>query len=66
VGAGSILFELPDGGAGMRNVGETPATYFVVRWFYARHVKNKCHCKPGSAGVIVGRACPQVCPPRAR
>jgi hypothetical protein len=33
VGAGSILFELPDEVQGMRNVWRTPATYFVVRWF---------------------------------
>ena len=33
VGAGSILFELPDEVQGLRNVGQTPATYFVVRWF---------------------------------
>ena len=33
IGAGSILFELPDEVQGMRNVGDTPATYFVVRWF---------------------------------
>jgi mannose-6-phosphate isomerase-like protein (cupin superfamily) len=33
VGAGSILFELPNEVQGMRNVGDTPATYFVVRWF---------------------------------
>ena len=33
VGAGSILFELPDEVQGLRNVGLTPATYFVVRWF---------------------------------
>jgi len=33
VGAGSLLFELPNEVQGMRNVGDTPATYFVVRWF---------------------------------
>lgn len=33
VGAGSILFELPNEVQGMRNVGDTPATYFVIRWF---------------------------------
>lgn len=33
VGAGSILFELPNEVQGMRNVGDLPATYFVIRWF---------------------------------
>jgi len=33
IGPGSILFELPGEMQGMRNVGDTPATYFVVRWF---------------------------------
>ena len=33
LGAGSILFELPNEVQGIRNVGDTPATYFVVRWF---------------------------------
>ncbi|MGD1017881.1 MAG: cupin domain-containing protein [Verrucomicrobiia bacterium] len=33
LGAGSILFELPNEVQGMRNVGDTPATYFVIRWF---------------------------------
>lgn len=41
VGAGSILFELPDEVQGMRNVGETPATYIVVRWFAPGTLKNK-------------------------
>jgi XRE family transcriptional regulator, regulator of sulfur utilization len=33
VGPGSIIVAMPDEVQGMRNVGETPATYFVVRWF---------------------------------
>jgi len=33
VSAGSLLFELPDEVQGMKNVGTTPATYYVVRWF---------------------------------
>jgi mannose-6-phosphate isomerase-like protein (cupin superfamily) len=41
VGAGSILFELPDEVQGMRNVGQTPATYFVVRWFAPGTLKTK-------------------------
>jgi len=40
VGAGSILFELPDEVQGMRNVGQSPATYFVVRWFAPGTLKN--------------------------
>jgi mannose-6-phosphate isomerase-like protein (cupin superfamily) len=41
VGAGSILFELPNEVQGMRNVGDTPATYFVIRWFAPGTLKNK-------------------------
>ena len=41
VGAGSLLFELPNEVQGMRNVGDTPATYFVVRWFAPGTLKNK-------------------------
>jgi XRE family transcriptional regulator, regulator of sulfur utilization len=41
LGAGSILFEVPDEVQGMRNIGETPATYFVVRWFGPGTLKNK-------------------------
>jgi XRE family transcriptional regulator, regulator of sulfur utilization len=41
VSAGSILFELPDEVQGLRNVGQTPATYFVVRWFAPGTLKTK-------------------------
>lgn len=41
VGAGSILFELPDEVQGLRNVGQTPATYYVIRWFAPGTLKNK-------------------------
>ena len=41
VGPGSILFELPDEVQGLRNVGETPATYIVVRCFAPGTLKNK-------------------------
>jgi len=40
IGVGSILFELPDEVQGMRNVGDTPATYFVVRWFAPGTLKS--------------------------
>ncbi len=41
VSAGSILFELPNEVQGLRNVGDMPATYFVVRWFAPGTLKNK-------------------------
>jgi XRE family transcriptional regulator, regulator of sulfur utilization len=31
-GAGSIFFFASNDLHGMRNVGDTPATYFVIRW----------------------------------
>jgi XRE family transcriptional regulator, regulator of sulfur utilization len=33
VGPGSIIFEASNEHHGMRNVGETPATYYVIKWF---------------------------------
>ena len=41
VSAGSLLFELPDEVQGLRNVGQTPATYYVIRWFAPGTLKNK-------------------------
>ena len=32
VGAGSIIFQAPNEIHGMRNAGDVPATYYVLRW----------------------------------
>lgn len=32
-GAGSIIFEASNQLHGLRNIGKTPATYYVVKWF---------------------------------
>ena len=32
VGAGSIIFEASNDFHGLRNVGQTPATYYVLKW----------------------------------
>ena len=32
-GAGSIIFEASNQFHGLRNVGKTPATYYVIKWF---------------------------------
>jgi quercetin dioxygenase-like cupin family protein len=32
-GAGSIIFEAANQFHGLRNVGKTPATYYVIKWF---------------------------------
>jgi quercetin dioxygenase-like cupin family protein len=31
-GAGSIIFEASNQFHGLRNVGKTPATYYVIKW----------------------------------
>ncbi|HVM62596.1 MAG TPA: cupin domain-containing protein [Verrucomicrobiae bacterium] len=39
--AGSVLFELPNEAQGMKNVGTTPASYYVIRWFAPGTMKSK-------------------------
>ncbi|HTS19383.1 MAG TPA: cupin domain-containing protein [Verrucomicrobiae bacterium] len=40
LGAGSVLFELPNEVQGMRNIGQTPASYYVIRWLAPGTSKN--------------------------
>ncbi len=41
VGPGAILFEASTELHGLRNVGQTTATYYVVKWFSPGTLKNK-------------------------
>ena len=41
VGPGSIIFEASNQMHGVRNAGDTPATYFVFKWFCPGTLKNK-------------------------
>ena len=40
-GAGSIIFEASNDRHGLRNVGQTPATYYVIKWFPPGTLKTK-------------------------
>jgi len=41
VGPGSVLFQAPNQLHGVRNVGQTPATYYVIRWLSPGMLKKK-------------------------
>jgi mannose-6-phosphate isomerase-like protein (cupin superfamily) len=40
VGPGSVLFQASNEFHGVKNVGDTPATYFVVKWWSANTPKS--------------------------
>lgn len=40
-GPGSIVFEASNDLHGLRNVGQTPATYYVIKWFSPGTLKRK-------------------------
>jgi len=40
-GAGSIIFQASNDLHGLRNAGQTPATYYVIKWYSPGMLKRK-------------------------
>ena len=41
VGAGSIIFQAPNQLHSIKNAGDTPATYYAIKWFAPGTLENK-------------------------